>query len=219
MRVAPIGLYFNDRGWDVKNISRIGAEAAAITHGHTLGWLPAAALVQIIHEISQNDDSVYDAVMKTLYTQDEMWPESEEKEYFLELMRKSVDLASMDKNDLEAIHQLGEGWVAEETLAIAVYCALKYPNDFDKALIATVNHKGDSDSTGAVTGNILGASLGLKGIPEKYMTKLELKDVILEIADDLWQDCQMSEYDYEHRDPVWIQKYIEMNYGRETANQ
>ena len=143
-----------------------------------------------------------------------MWPESEEKEYFLGLMRKSVDLASMDKNDLEAIHQLGEGWVAEETLAIAVYCALKYPNDFDKALIATVNHKGDSDSTGAVTGNILGASLGLKGIPEKYMTKLELKDVILEIADDLWQDCQMSEYDYEHRDPVWIQKYIEMNYGR-----
>ena len=36
--------------------------------------------------------------------------------------------------------------------------------------------------------------------------------LILEIADDLWQDCQMSEYDSEHRDPVWIQKYIEMSY-------
>ena len=63
-----------------------------------------------------------------------------------------------------------------------------------------------------VTGNILGASLGLKGIPEKYTKNLELKDLILEIADDLWQDCQMSEYDSEHRDPVWIQKYIEMSY-------
>lgn len=214
MRVAPIGLYFNDRNPDIQQISRIGAEAAAITHGHTLGWLPAAALVQIIHEISQNGDPVYDAVMKTMYVQDGMWPESKEKDFFLELMRKAVDLASMDKNDLEAIHRLGEGWVAEETLAIAVYCALKYSDDFDRALITSVNHKGDSDSTGAVTGNILGASLGLKGIPEKYTKNLELKDVILEIADDLCQDCRMGEYDYDHRDPAWIRKYIEMNYRK-----
>ena len=214
MRVAPIGLYFNDRGRDIEEIARIGAEAAAITHGHVLGWMPAAALVQIIHEISQNNDPIYDAVMKTIYVQDKMWPESREKEYFLDLLLRAVDLAAGDHEDLEAIHRLGEGWVAEETLAIAVYCALKYPDDFDRALIASVNHKGDSDSTGAVAGNILGASLGLKGIPEKYIRNLELKDIILEIADDLWQDCRMSEYDYEHRDPVWIQKYIEMNYRK-----
>ena len=211
MRVAPVGLYFNDEKMPIEKIARIGAEAAAITHGHVLGWLPAAALVQIIHEVSQNDDSVYDAVMKTLYTQDEMWPNSHHKEYFLELMRKTVDLAGMDKKDLDAIHQLGEGWVAEETLAIAVYCALKYENDFDSALIASVNHKGDSDSTGAVCGNILGARLGLKRIPEKYITNLELKDLILEIADDLYHDCQMSEYG-KYRDPVWIQKYIQMTW-------
>jgi hypothetical protein len=60
----------------------------------------------------------------------------------------------------------------------------------------------------------LGAKLGLQGIPEKYTEKLELKEVILEIADDLYHDCQMSEYDYEHRDPVWVQKYIEMSYSR-----
>ena len=215
MRVAPIGLYFNDKHIDIKEIARTGAEAAAITHGHTLGWMPAAALVQIIHEISQNDDPVYDAVMKTLYTQDEMWPESEDKELLLDLLRKAIDLASMDKNDLEAIHKLGEGWVAEETLAIAVYCALKYSDDFDKALIASVNHNGDSDSTGAVTGNILGARLGLTGIPQKYTKELELRNIILEIADDLWNDCQMSEYDYEHKDPIWIQKYIEMNYRKD----
>ncbi len=187
MRAAPAGLFFNDRNRSAEEVARIGAEAAAITHGHTLGWLPAAALAQIIHEISQNGDSVYDAVMKTLFTQEEMWPQSKDMDYFLELMRRAVDLASMDRTDLEAVHQLGEGWVGEEALAIAVYCALKYENDFDSALIAAVNHKGDSDSTGAVTGNILGARLGLKGIPEKYITNLELKDVILETADRLWE--------------------------------
>lgn len=214
MRVAPIGIYFNDRDQDIKEIARIGAEAAAITHGHPLGWIPAAALVQIIHEISQNDERVLDAVLHALNTVDEMWPETEDRIYFTKLIEKAIDLASEDRNDIAAIHKLGEGWVAEETLAIAVYCAIKYEDDFDKALIAAVNHRGDSDSIGAVTGNILGARLGLQGIPEKYIEKLELKDVILEIADDLYHDCQMSEYDFEHRDPVWIQKYIEMSYSR-----
>lgn len=82
------------------------------------------------------------------------------------MIDKAIDLANEDVDDLEAIRELGQGWVAEETLAIAIYCALKYSNDFDKALIASVNHSGDSDSTGAVTGNILGAYLGLSGIPE-----------------------------------------------------
>ena len=188
MRAAPVGLYFNDRGTDVREVARLGAEAAAVTHGHILGWMPAAALAQIIHEISQNGDTVYDAVMKTLYTQEEMWPDSEEKETFLELTRRAADLAGTDRDDLEAVHRLGEGWVAEETLAVAVYCALKYEHDFDRCLIAAVNHKGDSDSTGAVAGNILGARLGLAGIPEKYLERLELKDVILEVADDLYRD-------------------------------
>ena len=212
MRVAPIGLYFNDRGVDAQYISRIGAEAAAITHGHFLGWVPAAALVQIIHEISQNDETVLNAVQHSLETVREEWAETPDSDYFIKLIEKAVDLAGRDMNDLEAIHQLGEGWVAEETLAIAVYCALKYENDFDAAIIASVNHKGDSDSTGAVTGNILGARLGLKGIPEKYTKDLELKEVILEVADDLHHDCQMSEYDYDHRDRAWIQKYIEMSW-------
>lgn len=68
-------------------------------------------------------------------------------------------------------------------------------NDFSSGVIAAVNHKGDSDSTGAVTGNILGALLGYEMIEEKWKRDLELKDVILEMADDLCHGCQMSEYD------------------------
>lgn len=100
-------------------------------------------------------------------------------------MQKAVQLAESAADDLTVIHQLGEGWVAEETLAIAVYCALKYDKDFDKALIASVNHNGDSDSTGAVCGNILGAYLGYNAIPQKYKKHLELHDLIVEVADNL----------------------------------
>ncbi len=68
-----------------------------------------------------------------------------------------------------------------------------------------------SDSTGAVTGNILGAYLGLSGIPEKYLKNLELKNVILELADDLFNDCKITEYGSYH-DEIWEQKYIYKSY-------
>ena len=67
-------------------------------------------------------------------------------------------------SDLDGIHALGEGWVAEEALAIAVFCAVRYQHDFADAIRAAVNHKGDSDSTGAICGNILGAWLGKEAV-------------------------------------------------------
>ena len=114
-----------------------------------------------------------------------------------------------DAGDLENIHALGEGWVAEETMAIAIYCALKYQHDFSKAIIVSVNHKGDSDSTGAVTGNILGALVGYEAIEDKWKKNLELHDVILEMADDLCHGCLMDEYGH-YEDPAWISKYMYM---------
>ena len=215
MRVAPIGLYFNDSQMDVKDICRFGAEAAALTHGHPLGWMPAAALVQIMHEVSQNGAILLEAVLHALNTIDEIYPESEERDSFTNLIEKAIDLASEDMNDIKAIHQLGEGWVGDEALAIAVYCALKYSGDIDRTLIAAVNHNGDNDSTGAIAGNIVGAQVGLSGIPAKYTENLELCDLIIEVADDLWHDCRISEYGDE-RDLVWEHKYIEMTYGRKT---
>lgn len=63
---------------------------------------------------------------------------------------------------------------------------MKYENDFYKAIRTSVNHNGDSDSTGAVCGNILGAYIGYNAIPQKYKDSLELHDLIIEIADSLY---------------------------------
>ncbi len=213
MRVAPVGLYFNGRKKDIRDICRFGAETAALTHGHPHGWMPAAALAQIVHEVSQDGTILPEAVLHSLNTIDKIYPETKERIAFTNLIEKAIDLAAEDMDDLDAIHLLGEGWVGDETLAIAVYCALKYSVDIDSALIAAVNHNGDSDSTGANTGNIIGAQAGLSGIPEKYTEKLELRDLIIEVADDLWHDCRISEYGSE-RDPVMEQQYIEMTYGK-----
>jgi len=80
--------------------------------------------------------------------------------------------------------RLGQGWVAEEALAVAVYCALTAA-DFRSGVLLAVNHGGDSDSTGAICGNLLGASLGAGAIDPGLLDGLEGRETITQIADDL----------------------------------
>ena len=80
-------------------------------------------------------------------------------------------------------------------------------NDFEKAIVTAVNHDGDSDSTGSITGNIIGAHLGLSAIPEKFIANLELKNIIIEIADDLFHDWEIDDY-IDVQDPDWKDKYF-----------
>ena len=73
-------------------------------------------------------------------------------ERMAELTERAIILSSNEDSDFENIKRLEEGWVGEEALAIGLYCALKYLDNFEEAMISSVNHVGDSDSTGAVTG-------------------------------------------------------------------
>ncbi|MBO7393852.1 MAG: ADP-ribosylglycohydrolase family protein [Abditibacteriota bacterium] len=174
MRVAPIGL----AGFD----DMVGAKAAALTHGHELGYIPAACLVHMVRCLAREDMPLRDAVEEAITAASLMFANKKHTGYFVDLTEKAMDLADSDTPDIDAIHTLGEGWVAEETLAIAVFCALRYENDFEKALIAAVNHNGDSDSTGAVCGNILGAHLGLDAVPQKFKDNLELYDLYIDLG-------------------------------------
>ena len=211
MRVAPIGLYFDPS----PSVDLMGADTAALTHGHPLGYLPAAMLVHIISLVSHNDSiTLQEAVADARLSVQRLFSGTQYLSHFLSIIDRAVALSEQDMNDLDAIHQLGEGWVAEETLAISIYCSLKYAADFESAIIAAVNHNGDSDSTGAVTGNILGAYLGLSGIPARFIYKLELQDVILELSSDLFHDCCIDGFNppETRAEKVWFQKYANQTY-------
>ncbi len=175
MRVAPVGLFFlKDQAF------HYAAEIAALTHGHPSGYLSAGALGLIISLIIEGQDLV--TSIKTAISELQDYANHDE---CAAILIKAMELVGSGLPAQEAIALLGEGWVGEEALAIAVFCALRYPNDIRSALIAAVNHSGDSDSTGAITGNILGAYLGMTALPEDWISKVELKDVIFQMADDL----------------------------------
>lgn len=79
-----------------------------------------------------------------------------------------------------------------------------------EAIIAAANHDGDSDSTAAITGNIVGARVGYKNIPDYYKDNIELKDVILELADDMTKNMPLKKIDDRHLEPTdeWLDKYL-----------
>lgn len=190
MRAAPAAIYRKpDEAFTRKEIDLLGARLAAITHGHPLGYIPAAVLVHIVnigvYGGSQPGMGLADAVKEAVETARELFPEIGFMPKLAALVDRAAKLAGNEKEDIENIRELGEGWVAEETLAIAVYCSIRYCDNFSKGVAAAVNHSGDSDSTGAVTGNILGAWLGLEGIEEKWLRDLELRELILTMADSL----------------------------------
>ncbi|MBC3888577.1 ADP-ribosylglycohydrolase family protein [Acetobacterium paludosum] len=185
MRSAPVGLFYRR-----EEAFQLAAEMAALTHGHPSGFLSAGALAYLIDALIEGFD-LETAVTKTLM----ILKKYEGHEKCTKKLELAEKLSKMGSFDDEAIALLGGGWVGEEALAIAVYCALKYQHDFRKALQTAVNHSGDSDSIGAITGNILGVYLGLNGIPVEWIEKVELKDVLIQIADDLLIDYDESNID------------------------
>ena len=213
MRVAPLAVDY--RLDNIKTLDMEAAQLAAITHGHSLGYMPAAVLVHVINRIvfppEGNTMSLKEVILEARETVANVFKGDPYLADLLDIIDRAIAL-SEDKSadDLDCIHALGEGWVAEETLGISLYCALRYQDDFSAGIIAAVNHNGDSDSTGAVTGNILGALLGYNAIAEQWKKDLELSDVILEIADDLCYGCLICEFG-DYSDPEWEEKYVSMH--------
>ncbi|MEV6415977.1 ADP-ribosylglycohydrolase family protein [Kribbella sp. NPDC051718] len=179
MRVAPVGLLpWGDADW----IFDAAAKLAGYTHGHVTGKLASGALAVIIRELNQGAglDDALDAAQALLATK----PGHEETSGALTAAR---ELAAKDlPRSPETVEQLGGGWIAEEALSIAVYCALAYPepDQFLDALALAVTHSGDSDSTGAICGNILGTLHGETALPPQLVFPLEGRGTILQLADD-----------------------------------
>lgn len=176
MRSAPIGLFY-----DKEKAFQIASECAALTHGHPSGYLSAGVLAYIISDMIEGSE-IKEAVLEVL----QVLQNYNGHEECTSKINKAIELVESNQTPEAAIKTLGEGWVGEEAIAIAIYCAIKYSKDFKKAVIAAVNHDGDSDSTGAITGNIVGAYLGFKELPSEWLEKLELSDIITQIADDIF---------------------------------
>ncbi len=178
MRIAPVGLFLGEDA----AVFDAACEIAAITHGHPTGYLAAGCLALIIHRLRAGNP-LPDAVQSALAVL-ESRPYHEETSA---AVRAALTAWKTHPPSVGTVEGLGAGWIAEEALAIGLYCALAAGDDFEKGVCLAVNHGGDSDSTGAIAGNILGTLLGRGAIPQRYLETLELAEIVEEIAMDLFE--------------------------------
>lgn len=186
MRVAPCGL----RYWrNPREAFYAGMTAAATTHGNSTGFIAAGAFAAVIAMIvrDQADDPgdlrrIILLVMKELPN----WCPGMAYGETQGAMREALDRSIYEPTTAVNTSVFGEGWTAASALAIALYCAAGTGSP-TTAIRCAVNHDGDSDSTGAICGNIVGALYGVKHIPCLWLDHVELAGYIRMMADDLWE--------------------------------
>ncbi|MFJ6026251.1 ADP-ribosylglycohydrolase family protein [Pseudarthrobacter sp. NPDC092424] len=184
MRSAPFGLIPHIASDAVYKLS---ADAAALTHGHPSARQSAGTFSLLIHRLVAGEglQEAASAVAASARDLPDVAAELPDR------LAAALDLAARGLVSPEELNQaLGEGWVAEEALAVGLYAALATlpgrragtrdaaQRHFREALAVATNHSGDSDSTASVAGNILGALYGEDCLPEEWLGALDGRDVI-----------------------------------------
>ncbi|MBT2209073.1 MULTISPECIES: ADP-ribosylglycohydrolase family protein [Actinomadura] len=172
MRAAPCGFGHADPA----DAFELGCRAAALTHGHPSGYLPAgvhAAMVSALLRGAELEESLHLA-----REQLKRHPGNRET---LEALGHAASLRHEGPATPERLQTLGGGWTGDQAIAIAVYAALA-PGDVESRLRLAVTHTGDSDSTGAICGNLLGARYGADAFPRRWRDGLEVGSALTRLA-------------------------------------
>ena len=200
MRVAPIGIFnaAHPHIYSYKDTALLAGNAAEITHKHFASTLASALLATTVENCISDETvdrmQLYFIITGGLMMMQEYFPGHEEEiREFRTLMETAMEMGKSNVPEREAIARLGEGWVGDEALAIAVFAAMRHIDNFEKCMVCAVNHDGDSDSTGAIAGNIIGAILGYSAIPRHFLEDLEIEPVLVSLADDLCADIHIPE--------------------------
>lgn len=101
MRVAPVGLFLHNKP---EYAFRIGAETAAITHGHPTGYLASGVFSMIIAEIV-NGRSILEATTNAI----RVLKECRGHEEVLNALLNAIELANSEESNELSIRKLGEG--------------------------------------------------------------------------------------------------------------
>ncbi|MGP4000709.1 ADP-ribosylglycohydrolase family protein [Streptomyces sp. 8N706] len=199
-RSAPFGLLV---GWEPQLVFQLAVECAAQTHGHPTAYLASGALAVVVHTLARGDDldSAIQHALRQLATR----PGHEET---TDALRHALGAVRQGMPTAARVESFGEGRTAADALAIGVYCAL-VAEDVRHGLLLSVNHGGESDSTGAVCGNLLGTLHGETALPPGWLAELEGRATILELADDF--AMEMTQGPALHgpavSSPGWLARY------------
>jgi ADP-ribosylglycohydrolase len=171
MRVAPIGYFYQH---DLPMLRRVAAASALCTHHHPtvqVGAVAAAFLVKLALDRLAPEDVLPALELET-------HGQAQDFDQALARLEEALNLTSPEA----ALAHIGEGWVAEEAVMMALYCFLKSPDDFLATIRRGANTQGDSDTIACIAGGLSGAYLGLKALPRDWVNRLEKSAYLADVA-------------------------------------
>ncbi|MER7421003.1 ADP-ribosylglycohydrolase family protein [Micromonospora peucetia] len=199
MRVTPVGLV----DVDLDTLAGLAQLQAGLTHGHPTGLAASeltAYAVRLLRDgtaLAQLPRLLVDRArdQRRVYRADwlgDLWqrPGVDAPEDFIArgwdeclavLGRLDAALAGPDDGGDPCRHT-GEGWIAEEALATALFCAIRHADDPVAALARGATTAGDSDSIAALAGAFVGTARGMAAWPAGWATRIEYADQLTTLA-------------------------------------
>ena len=183
---------------------RLGAEAVALTCGDPNAFVCGALIANFISALLDDHTTpLAELIHRGMgainleFSQDypQTWT-------VLHTIRQAMELAQTSTPPQAAMESLVCGNAAQ-VLAGAVYALLTCGDDFDAAMITAVNHSGRSAAVAALVGAMLGARLGMEGVPDFYLESLDLCPPLMALATDLYNGCPTP------LDLDWERKYLQ----------
>lgn len=203
---VAVGLACGGKGMQRQLAVRLGAQTVALTHGNVETFLSGAVLSEIIASTLEDRNTPLcahfeKAIDAMLVSFSVAYPQAQT---LADSLRRAIYRAQKEEDARLVMEQLVCD-TAAQCLAGALYACTVCPEDFDGAMILSVNHSGRSAAVGAVTGAILGAKMGAQALPEFYLESLEPAQVLNILADDLALGSPTTGL----FDDDWDQKYVQ----------
>ncbi len=171
MRVAPIGYFYQN---DLEKMKMVARASGRCTHRHRTADAASIGAAYLV-KLALDDTPPEQIIPKLLHFTSGI---SKEFDDAILKVEKCIDWNAEEK----ALKYLGEGWIGEEAVALALYCFLRYPDDYKKTVLRGANTNGDSDSIACIAGSISGSYLGIESIPQRWIDSIEKSDYLDDLS-------------------------------------
>lgn len=174
IRVAPVGYFFQHQPDMLRNTA---AAIGRATHTHQTAQTSTIAAAYLV-KLGLDHAPIEQYVNLTLQF---VRGKSDD---FEELFAQIPDRLTWS-DPKAALATFGGGWRAHEAVTMAAFCLLSYPDDFQQAVKLAANIAGDSDAVASLTGGMAGALVGMGGLPDGWVERLENRQMLEDVADRL----------------------------------
>lgn len=182
MKIAPVAIWWtlnNMKSWNFAGLFTHIKNIGFLTHPDPRASIAAFALAIPINLILRDQFSRPETALKIIINEtkkaeiDYHLNEAGSFSRRLEIIRPFLDRSargSFHRNTQELAKMTGTKCFALESVLFSIAMALRHNHDFQTGILETVNAGGDTDSTAAMAGAIIGANVGLEGIPHEWLS-------------------------------------------------